>query len=37
MLQEEMLDSDIVEQLLNEYTTQVDYLFNFESRKRKLR
>ena len=32
-----MLDSDIVEQLLHEYTTQVDYLFNFESRKRKLR
>ena len=36
MLQEVTTDSDIVEELLNEYTTQVDYLFNFKSRKRKL-
>ena len=30
-------DSEIVEQLLIEYTTQIDLFFNFKSRKRKLR
>ena len=30
-------DSEIVEQLLMEYTTQIDLFFNFKSRKRKLR
>ena len=37
MLEKVIDDSDIVEQLLIEYTSQVDYSFDCKSRKRRLR